>query len=146
MSSRRGINSLHLTTPYWDDSQMPPVVVPDASNTIPIIVKMPHGGQCRSHFFLCAGCGLGEGRCALVQAIRRPESLRLIKLDGLNRFFLENLFALFCALYFFAPLSARIHFFGRTRICARNSCAQAADFVRVATLSRESQHLQLNLD
>ena len=64
-------------------------------DTIPIIVKMPHGGQCRLRFFLCAGCGLGEGRCAPVQVIRRPESLRLIKLDGLNRLFLDNLFALF---------------------------------------------------
>ena len=112
----------------------------------PDVSQMPPGAQSRSHFFLCAGCGLGEGRCVLVQAIRRPESLRLIKLDGLNRFFLENLFALFCALYFFAPLSARIHFFGQTRIFATKSCAQAADFVRVATLSRESQHVQLNLD
>ena len=115
-------------------------------DTIPIIIKMPPGVQCRRHFFFCAGCGLGEGRCAPVQAIRRPESLRLIKLDGLNRFFLENLFALFCALYFFARLSARIHFFGRTRICPKNCCAQAADFVRVATLSRESQHVRINLD
>ena len=115
-------------------------------NTIPIIIKMPHATFGTSRFFLCAGCGLGDGRCAPVQAIRRPESLRLIKLDGLNRFFLENIFALFCALHFFAPLSARIHFFGPTRICARNSCAQAAGFVRVATLSRESQQGQLNLD
>ena len=107
---------------------------------------MPRGVHCLRHFFFCAGAVLGDGRCAPVQAIRRPESLRLIKLDGLNRFFLENLFALFCALYFFAPLSARIHFSGQTRICPKNCCAQAADFVRVATLSRESQHVQLNLD
>ena len=107
---------------------------------------MPPGVQCRLPFFFCAGAVVGEGRCAPVQAIRRPESLRLIKLDGLNRFFLGNLFALFCALYFFAPLSARIHFSGQTRICAKNCCAQAADFVRVATLSRESQHVRFNLD
>ena len=115
-------------------------------DTIPIIVKMPPGAHPRLRFFLCAGAVLGDGRCAPVQAIRRPESLRLIKLDGLNPFFLENLFTLFCALYFFAPLSARIHFSGQTWICARNSCAQAADFVRVATLSRESQHHRFNLD
>ena len=107
---------------------------------------MPHAPLGTRHQKLCAGAVLGDGRCAPVQAIRRPESLRLIKLDGLNRFFLENLFALFCALYFFAPLSARIHFFDPTRICARNSCAQAAGFVRVATLSRESQQVRLNFD
>ena len=56
----------------------------------------PLGGR---HFLLGAGAVLGDGRCAPVQAIRRPESLRLIKLDGLNRFFLENLFALFRALH-----------------------------------------------